>query len=354
MKQTMILTPFLKEEALTVDFDKCDKDMEKIMKYMKTLKNNLDDTRTHEQFLAAIKVTEDEYICAIRSTLKGPKVFHRRRPCEIRINNYNKIALLAWGANMDIQYVMDAYSAMQYTTSYQTKGQRGMCQLLDHVAEQCRDNNAPLLERVRKLGNAFLNCQIICIQEACNHIMGNSAKRASRQDVFVPSGPKAERARLIKEQKQLEKLQPEDTNIFYDNIIEKYQLRPPELRSTHFSEKKDPEKYYYEQVLLFSAFRDEDSELCGVPAKELFEKRKEEIERNRSRPIEGYKRMTDEAFEKAENGGGDDDFYIHVPHNMDSDDDEEVNELRRKRSSAGQRGGGAEALRYRHGHAARA
>ena len=35
-------------------------------------------------------------------------------PNEQNINNYNALLLLAWQANMDIQYVLDAYACVMY------------------------------------------------------------------------------------------------------------------------------------------------------------------------------------------------------------------------------------------------
>ena len=37
-----------------------------------------------------------------------------RSPNELRINNYNPTCLLAWRANMDIQYVLDVYACAMY------------------------------------------------------------------------------------------------------------------------------------------------------------------------------------------------------------------------------------------------
>ena len=34
----------------------------------------------------------------------------KRKPNELRINNYNPLCLKAWRANMDIQFVFDVYA----------------------------------------------------------------------------------------------------------------------------------------------------------------------------------------------------------------------------------------------------
>ena len=48
-----------------------------------------------------------EYEKALATTARGNIIILRRDPCEGNINNYNPSVLLAWQANMDIQYVMD-------------------------------------------------------------------------------------------------------------------------------------------------------------------------------------------------------------------------------------------------------
>ena len=41
--------------------------------------------------------------------------------------------MLVWQANMDIQYVMDAYACVMYVASYIMKTDRSMGELLKHV-----------------------------------------------------------------------------------------------------------------------------------------------------------------------------------------------------------------------------
>ena len=55
-----------------------------------------------EQLLVKLKVIENEYRLAVGSFLNAPTVFLKRKPNELRINNYNPACLEAWRANMDI------------------------------------------------------------------------------------------------------------------------------------------------------------------------------------------------------------------------------------------------------------
>ena len=57
---------------------------------------------TFDELLYELKISEADYILALRSSLNSPTIFLKRRADELRINNYNTSCLLAWRANMDI------------------------------------------------------------------------------------------------------------------------------------------------------------------------------------------------------------------------------------------------------------
>ena len=74
--------------------------------------------------------------------------------------------LRAWQANMDIQYVLDPYASATYILSYITKGQRGMSRLLEKASEEAKAGNKDITNRVRHIGNKFLNAVEVSAQEA--------------------------------------------------------------------------------------------------------------------------------------------------------------------------------------------
>ena len=85
---------------------------------------------TFEELLLKLKVTENDYRLAVRSSLNAPTVFLERKPKELRINNHNPPCLKAWRANMDIQFVLDVHASAMYIVSYISKAQKGMSELL--------------------------------------------------------------------------------------------------------------------------------------------------------------------------------------------------------------------------------
>ena len=94
-----------------------------------------------EEFLARLKLTFDEYILAIRSSLKSTTIFLKRTPSEIRVNAYNPALMKAWRANMDIQFVTNVYACAMYIASYATKSQRGMSEMLRKAADEAKLND---------------------------------------------------------------------------------------------------------------------------------------------------------------------------------------------------------------------
>ena len=70
---------------------------------------------TFEEFLESIaKMDFDAYILCIRSSLKAPKVFLKRKTNEMRVNLFKESILLAWKANLDIQIVLEPYGCASY------------------------------------------------------------------------------------------------------------------------------------------------------------------------------------------------------------------------------------------------
>ena len=63
------------------------------------------------------EVTENDYINALQMSSKGNVVLLKRETNECCINNYNVSVMLAWQANMDIQFILNAYACVMYVAS---------------------------------------------------------------------------------------------------------------------------------------------------------------------------------------------------------------------------------------------
>ncbi|XP_061178430.1 uncharacterized protein LOC133187077 [Saccostrea echinata] len=179
LEETLILEP------LECDVDKYKKMYDNIQKQLNDMKNGCD--LSYKELLSTVlKISEEDYIKCIRSSLRGPKVFQKRNPCDMRINSYNSIVLDAWKANIDIQYILDPYA----------------CAIVEVGA-----------------------------QEAAYLVLQMPMTKASREVVFINTSPSDDRVTLIKTDAELEKLTPNSTDVECSNVIKRYAKRPKQLEN---------------------------------------------------------------------------------------------------------------------------
>ena len=184
------------------------------------------------EFLARLQLTFDEYILAIRSSLKSTTIFLKRTPSEIRVNAYNPVLIKAWRANMDIQFVTNVYACAMYIAAYVTKSQRGMSELLRKAADEAKLNDGNnIRQQLRAVGNKFLNAVEISAQEACYILLQLCMRKSSRQVVFVNTNLPEERVFLLKPQSVIENMDDDDENIEARGLITRYEERPDSLEN---------------------------------------------------------------------------------------------------------------------------
>jgi len=100
-----------------------------------------DDTSKHmtlEEICTKADIAKESYTAALAVAAKGKNIILRRRPCEQFVNGYNPVILQAWGANMDVQYILDAYACVMYVAAYMTKDEQGLGELLKQA---CNEND---------------------------------------------------------------------------------------------------------------------------------------------------------------------------------------------------------------------
>ena len=220
---TMLLYP-LEEEV-----EKYKKKSAELQKDMNQFQDNVE--MTFDDFLNKIaKMDFEDYIRCIRSSLRAPKVFLKRKPQEMRINLFNENMLLAWKANLDIQIVLEPYGCATYIVGYISKSQRGMSAQLDAAAKEARKGNLDLKKQVRHIGNVFSNSVEVSAQEAVYLSLQIPLTKSTRDVVFVNTSTPEERVFLLKPKSSLDDLPAESTDIESDNIIQRYSKRPRQLQ----------------------------------------------------------------------------------------------------------------------------
>ncbi|CAB3991404.1 Hypothetical predicted protein [Paramuricea clavata] len=237
MPRTMILEPLSETDLEENVADILKKALGQIHSLLDSIK--ADETMTFDQFLEKLNLSEHQYLKAIRLSLKHNTLLLKRSPAEIRINCYNPNLLRAWKANMDIQYVLDPYACAVYILSYITKGQRGMSKLLRKACEEAKEGNKNIVNKVRHIGNKFLNAVEISAQEAVYLVMQMPLRRSSREFQFINTSDPNERTFLLKSMDKIKELPDHSVDIESDNIIKRYQRRPKKLENLWKNENTD-------------------------------------------------------------------------------------------------------------------
>ena len=159
---------------------------------------------TLDELLIKAKVGYDKYMEALEISSKGSVVLLKCKPKECFINNYNASVMLAWQANIDLQFVLNAYACVMYIASYIMKTDRAMGELLRRVISEARTED--LKTQLKRVGSAFLTHTEVSAQEAVYRILSLPMKQLSRAVVFVDTNSKNERIAVLKDSKSLNKL----------------------------------------------------------------------------------------------------------------------------------------------------
>ena len=222
LPRTMLLYP-LEEEV--------DQFRKKYTELQNAMNENKDNDVTFVEFLETVaKMTFEDYVKCIRSSLNAPKVFLKRAPNEMRVNLFNVKILLAWKANLDIQIVLEPYGCASYVVGYISKSQRGMSALLEAAAKEARKENPDIKKQVRHIGNVFSNSVEVGAQEAVYLALQIPLTKGTREVVYINTCASRERVFLLKPKAVLDELPAESTNIESDNIVQRYSKRPRQLQ----------------------------------------------------------------------------------------------------------------------------
>ena len=222
LPRTMLLYP-LEEEV--------DQFRKKYTELQKAMNENKDNDVSFVEFLETVaKMTFEDYVKCIRSSVNAPKVFLKRAPNELRVNLFNVKILLAWKANLDIQIVLERYGCASYVVGYISKSQRGMSALLEAAAKEARKENPDIKKQVRHIGNVFSNSVKVGAQEAVYLALQIPLTKGTREVVYINTCASRERVFLLKPKAVLDELPAESTNIESDNIVQRYSKRPRQLQ----------------------------------------------------------------------------------------------------------------------------
>ena len=227
MIETAILEP-LPEDTDVDSARKHRSHWDKIANFLKKLKKEIQDL-DFADFLKELGLSYEHYILAVRSSLKSKKLYLKRKPGEICVNNYNPVLLECWRANMDLQYIVDPYACAMYIVSYVAKSQRGMSNLMYNAAKEAREGNKDIREQVKHIGNKFLNNVEISAQEAVYYLLQMPLYRSSRDVIFINTSPSDKRSVMLKSHTVIQSLPDDCPDVINEGMLDHYSNRPEQL-----------------------------------------------------------------------------------------------------------------------------
>ena len=195
--------------------------IEKVLSYIVTI-SDLSDV-TLSQILEECGVTAEQYDNALGCV---EKIF-KRKPCEVNIGPYKKVILEHLKSNL--QFVTGVYAMLTYLTSYLCKPEHAMSELMKKASKEAYGKD--IKGKMLSIGNTFLTKCKVSTLAAIKRVLSLPMRHSNIDVLYVPTGLKMNRTRMLKSLSTLEKMYPDDTNVFASNIIDKFKNRPDNLHS---------------------------------------------------------------------------------------------------------------------------
>ena len=111
-----------------------------------------------------------------------------------------------------------------------------MRKLLPRACEEAKEGNKNTVNKVRHIGNKFLNAVEISAQEAVYLVLQMPLRRSSREFQFINTSDADERTFLLKSMDKIKELPDNSCDIESDNIIKRYQRQPKQLENVFLAD----------------------------------------------------------------------------------------------------------------------
>jgi hypothetical protein len=197
---------------------------------------NFKDDLPFKLLLNHLDTNKEDYLLAIRTSIKRTTVFLRRSTNASFVNGYNRKLLEAWGANIDVQFVLDTYACAKYCVGYILKAAGGVSKLLRAAVQSVKNGNLSIPEKLRKYANVLINGTEISAQEAAAFLLGIPNTFCSRQDLFINTAHPDERIHMLKVNEEIDKLGEDSEDICEKGLLDHYSQRPEELEEICLAE----------------------------------------------------------------------------------------------------------------------
>jgi hypothetical protein len=236
LQETLILKPISDDELTEHERREAKLLYTRIEEKLNEMGRGFKEDVDYNTFLEMLGIVHVNYITAIRTSIKRTTVFLKRSTNAAFVNGYNRNLLEAWEANIDVQFVLDAYACAKYCVGYILKSDGGVSKLLQAANKDVQKGNHTIREKLKKYANVLINGSEISAQEAAAFLLGIPNTSCSRSDVFINTAPPDERIRMLKSKEELEDLEEDSNDVVTKGIIDHYTQRPEELESICLAE----------------------------------------------------------------------------------------------------------------------
>ncbi len=179
---------------------------------------------TTNELFASINLTQSDFEKANDVLSHKTSLVHKRQPQDLWVNVYNPDLIRCWNANMDIQYIFDAYACVAYVVLYLSKAEREMSMLLSHAQAEAQKGNLDARQSMREIGCVYLHNREVSAQEADYRVCNLRLKEGSRKVEFIPVGENP--TRMSKPLSVIQSTCDEDDNIWMTSRSDRYLARP--------------------------------------------------------------------------------------------------------------------------------
>ena len=193
------ISPDLTEEEQRKILSKSRKVLNKVKDRLEEMSN--DDIEmignSLDNFLSELDISLEDYENALSVSENGKVVILKRTLKERNVNNYNKEFILAWRANIDIQFCYDGYAVVSYITDYFCKPDAGVTKAIRNAMKESKgcDN----LERLNKVKRAYFTHRQVSAAEAVYRLIpGLSLKASNVKSKFLATGYAENRSQFFK------------------------------------------------------------------------------------------------------------------------------------------------------------
>lgn len=145
----------------------------------------------------------------------------KRTSNETMVNNYNAVLLGLWTENIDVQPCGSVTAVAYYVAKYASERER-------NAITNAKRQGGDVWKQLFSVSMTILSQRLVSAPECAYRLCHLPLKMSSRKTVFVNSCRPAERFRLLR-------FDSDETSI-YNNIFDRYILRPNELENSSLAE----------------------------------------------------------------------------------------------------------------------